>query len=256
MIRILLIEDEAPALRKLKRFLEQVEEDVFILAEISTVAEVAEFLKNKPDIDLILSDIELKDGNIMEFYKENTLSVPVIFTTSYNQFLMEAFETSGIEYLLKPFSLERFQKAWKKYLSLRAQPVNQSALLQQLTQLLQQPKQERKYRQQFAVNLGRSTYFLNSSDIVFFRASDGLVFAIDQEGKKHALSFETLKEIEDEVDPAAFYRINRSELVHRVFIEKLDRPDKNAITISLKGIQEQLVTSQSVTAAFRDWLSL
>ncbi|KYP13474.1 LytTR family DNA-binding domain-containing protein [Flavihumibacter sp. CACIAM 22H1] len=185
MIRLVLIEDEAPALRKLKRFLEQVEEETVILAEISTVADAAAFFASQPEIDLVLSDIELTDGNMMAFYKEHPVTVPVIFTTSYNQFLLDAFETSGIEYLLKPFNQERFQKAWKKYLYLRSQPVKQAELLQQLTHLLQAPQNPgKKYRQRFSINLGRSTYFLQNSDIVFFRASDGLVFAFDKLGKK------------------------------------------------------------------------
>src|SRR5690606_38173491 len=110
MIKVVIIEDEIPARKKLKRFLEQVNQSTEVIAEIGTVSEAIEFIKNENAIDLILSDIELQDGNAFEIYQEVNVLCPIIFTTAYNQFLMDAFESNGIEYLLKPFSLERFQK--------------------------------------------------------------------------------------------------------------------------------------------------
>ena len=117
MIRVLIIEDEIPARNKLKRFLKELDTKIEIVDEIDTVEAAINFLINK-QVELIFSDIELLDGNAFEIYNKVSVNCPIIFTTAYNQFWMNAFESNGIEYLLKPFSKERFQKAWNKFLYL------------------------------------------------------------------------------------------------------------------------------------------
>ena len=109
MIKVVIIEDEIPARNKLKRFISELETPIEIVAEIDTVEKAVVFLKNS-SVDLIFSDIELLDGNAFEIYDQVNISCPVIFTTAYDQFWMNAFESNGIEYLLKPFSQSRFQK--------------------------------------------------------------------------------------------------------------------------------------------------
>lgn len=111
MIKIVIIEDEIPARKKLIRFINELKENTEIIAEIDNVEQSIDFLKTEKSIDLIISDIELLDGNAFEIYDQVKISCPIIFTTAYDKFWMNAFETNGIEYLLKPFTLERFQKA-------------------------------------------------------------------------------------------------------------------------------------------------
>src|SRR5690606_41118398 len=111
MIKVLIIEDEIPARNKLKRFLNQQIESISIVAEIDTIESAIAFLTTN-HVDVIFSDIELLDGNAFEIYKQVQVQCPIIFTTAYDQFWMNAFESNGIDYLLKPFSQDRFQKAW------------------------------------------------------------------------------------------------------------------------------------------------
>lgn len=95
------------------------EEPILVMAELTTIEQSIEYLKNTKDVDLILSDIKLQNGNVFTIFLEVNFSTPIIFTTAYDQFYMNAFESNSIEYLLKPFSFERFKKAWKKFLLLR-----------------------------------------------------------------------------------------------------------------------------------------
>lgn len=136
MIKILIVEDEIPARKKLRRFLDEVKEPISVEAEIDTVQDAVNFLKTADSIDLILSDIELLDGNAFDIYREVQVTCPIIFTTAYDRFWMDAFESNGIEYLLKPFSLERFQKAWDKFLLLRKNQSTDHSLLSKLDQIL------------------------------------------------------------------------------------------------------------------------
>src|SRR5690606_13549813 len=198
------------------------------------------------------SDIELQDGNAFEIYQEVNVSCPIIFTTAYNQFLMDAFESNGIEYLLKPFSVERFKKAWDKFLLLKKTTSVDDNLLSKLTQLLNNPT-EKTFKNRFSVSSKQGTYFLETTDIVYFSAEEGVVFAVDKNFKKHLLTQATLKEIEALVNPATFFRINRNEIVNKSYIERIERYTKNSLSIKIQNYPNRLFTSQSQTAPFREW---
>ena len=253
MIKIAIIEDEIPARRKLKRFLDELEETTEVVAEIDTVEMAVEFLKNNT-IDLIFSDIELLDGNAFEIYSNVTVSCPIIFTTAYDQFWMNAFESNGIAYLLKPFSRERFRKAWDKFLLFRKSPSSENELLNNLTKLIEKNFKEKSFKKRFTVHIRQGIYFLDIENISFFEANDSVVYAFDTTGKKYLLNESTLKEIEEELNPSHFFRINRSELINKQHIEKIERYDKNTLAVKIKGNEKYLKTSQSSTSAFRAWI--
>ena len=254
MITVVIIEDEAPARRKLRRFLADLDEPVTVVAELTTVAEAILFLQTGNAIDLILSDIALQDGDAFAIYNAVPLSCPIIFTTAYDQFLMDAFETNGIEYLLKPFSFERFKKAWDKFLLLKHQGGKDRQILEQINHFMEHQGANKSFKQRFSIPSKRGTYFLDTIGILFFVAEDGMIAAVDVQGKRHMLSQPTLKEIESVLDPSQFFRINRSELVNKQHIERIERYAKNTIAITLADYTKHLVTSQSATALFREWL--
>ena len=253
MIKILIIEDEIPARKKLKRFIQELETATAVLAEIDTVETAIDFLKNNK-VDLIFSDIELRDGNTFEIYQQVPLSCPIIFATAYDQFWMNAFETNGIAYLLKPYSKEQFQKAWDKFLLFQNSPSSDINILSNLTKLLEQNFAEKSFKKRFTVRTNHGIYFLDTENITFFEAKEGVVFAFDSVGKKHLLNESSLKEIEELLNPSDFFRVNRSELVHKQHIEKIERYAKNTLAIKMKGNEKYLKTSQSNTPAFREWL--
>lgn len=257
MIKVIIIEDEAPARRKLRRFLLDVAEPMEVIKKLIGVEESIEFLNKTRDVDLILSDIELQDGSAFNIFSEINLKCPVIFTTAYDQFYINAFETNGIDYLLKPFSFERFQKAWSKFLLLRGNRAESSVIIERIEEFMTLQKVETKeYKQRFTVSSGRKMYFINTEDILYFAAEDGVVLATDYHNKKHILSFSTLKEIEPLIDPVHFFRINRSHIINKEFIERMERYSKSTLALKIKGVEQHLVTSQSATPSFRQWVEL
>lgn len=253
MIKILIIEDEIPARKKLKRFLEGLETKTEVAAEIDTVETAIEFL-NHSSVDVIFSDIELLDGNAFEIYKQVHVSCPIIFTTAYDQFLMDAFESNGIAYLLKPFSRERFQIAWDKFLLFRNSSSNEDQQLKDLTKLIQQNFQKSAFKKRFTINTHQGIYFLDTENITFFEASESVIFAFDITGKKHLLNKFTLNEIENQLSPEYFFRINRSTIINKQHVEKMERYTKNILAIKIKAAKNYLKTSQSNTASFREWI--
>lgn len=253
MIRIAIIEDELPAIQKLKRFIAELEEPTEVLGELGSIAEAIEFLQSTT-VDLLISDIQLHDGTAFDIYKQVSVGCPIIFTTAYDQYWMNAFETNGIDYLLKPFSKDRFLKAWNKFLLLRKSEKEKDIQLANLSRLIEQNLSEKKFKKRFAVQNNQRIYLLEVDAIVLFEAKDGLVLAFDKEGKKHILNYPTLREVEAQLNPADFYRLNRSELINKNFIEKVERFSKNILAVKLKGYPDYYKTSQATTASFREWL--
>lgn len=253
MIKALIIEDEIPARKKLRRFIEELNSAVEIVAEIDTVQSAIDFFKND-QVDIVFSDIELLDGNVFEIYSNVNITCPILFTTAYDQFWMNAFESNGIDYLLKPFSKERFQKAWDKFLLLRKSVSQENNEISNLSKLIQQTLTVKSYKKRFSVNSFQGIYFLETENILFFEANEGVIFACDFKGKKHLLKESTLKEIEEKLDPSEFFRINRSELIQKNHIEKIERYNKNTLAVKLKGHETYLKTSQNTTSEFREWI--
>ncbi len=253
MTRALIIEDEIPARKKLKRFIEELDTPVEIVAEIDTIEDAVNFLQNNK-VDVIFSDIELLDGNAFEIYSRVSISCPIIFTTAYNQFWMDAFDNNGIAYLLKPFSRERFLKAWKKFLLFHNIPKNENTQLVNLTKLIQQNFPVKSFKKRFTVHTPQGFYFLDTGSILFFEAHEGVIFAYDTKNKKHLLTESTLKEIEEQLNSLDFFRIHRGYLINKRYVEKVERYTKNILAIKMEGYDNYLKTSQNTTAAFREWI--
>tara|TARA_R110002020_G_scaffold267391_1_gene482525 strand:+ start:2885 stop:3658 length:774 start_codon:yes stop_codon:yes gene_type:complete len=255
MIKILILEDELPARKKLKRFLEQLQLDVKVIAEIESVETGIEFLQASPALDLIISDIELRDGNAFEIFEKVSFPCPIIFTTAYNEFWLEAFESNGIAYLLKPISLDKFRQAWDKFQLLTQQPSPQLEWFQQLQSTLKNASGAKdNFKSRFSIPTSRGNYYLDTKEVVYFSAESGLVYALDVSGKRHLMKEATLKEIEITVDPSHFFRINRSELVQKSFVQGTQRYSKNSVAIKISGIDQHLICSQSQTPTFLNWI--
>lgn len=254
MIKILIIEDEIPARKKLKRFIDELQDSIEIVAELDTVSAAINFLQHNT-VDLVFSDIELLDGNAFEIYNQVKINCPIIFTTAYNQFLMNAFETNGIEYLLKPFSKDRFLSAWKKFLILNKSYSKSEDILEKLNVILKHNKPRNDYKKRFTINSNQGIYFLEIEKITHFEAEEGVVFAFDNLGKKHIIAEKTLKDVELKLNPIDFFRINRSELINKNYLEKIERFNKNVLAIKIKDSDKFLKTSQSNTALFREWIN-
>jgi DNA-binding LytR/AlgR family response regulator len=257
MIKVLIIEDEIPARKKLRRLLDELDAQIEIIAEIDTVTKSISFLQNNA-VDLILSDIELLDGNVFAVFSQVQLTCPIIFTTAYDQFWLDAFDGNGIAYLLKPFSKERFLKAWDKFITLRgtSAATDKAQVLEMLSRLIEQRFVPKSFKKRFAIHHHQGIYFLDVAKISFFEAKEGVVFAHDDTGKKHLLKEPTLKTLEEQLDPAEFFRLNRSELVNKFQIEKIATHTKNTLSVKLKGCQKYLNSSQLNTATFRAWIEV
>ena len=253
-MKILVLEDEKIAAQNIIGILTNYFDNESSIQWVQSIEHGLNYLNKHGDPDLILSDIELLDGQAFNLYDQYEVACPIIFTTAYDQFLLKAFQTNGIAYLLKPFSADELINALDKYLKLfktQKAPLLNSAMVNEFKEAF--TSSQKKYKKRFTIKKTSGIYLLETKDIVYFLAENDLIFAVDRQAKKHVLN-NSLNEIEELLDPSEFFRINRSEIVNIEYIEKMENYFGNRLSISLTNIKDSLKTSGPKTASFRKWV--
>ena len=164
MLNTIIIEDERPALENLRTTLAAVADDVRVIATLNSVKESIEFLSTNPPAELILSDVQLGDGLSFEIFSQSGNRTPVIFITGYDEFMLNAFEYNGIDYLLKPVDKEGLRKALEKYRMLEKHFANHHSM-NNLLQYIGNHRKKRlvvkKRNGKYFTQDGRHCYFLH-----------------------------------------------------------------------------------------------
>jgi|APTNR8051073442_1049403.scaffolds.fasta_scaffold01080_9 DNA-binding LytR/AlgR family response regulator len=254
-MRVFILEDEALAAQRLMEFIRIAHPDAQIVGWEKTIRQGLLWLQQNQEPDLLFSDIELLDGNVFQLYETHRVNCPVIFTTAYDQFLLQAFQVNGIAYLLKPYDLEQFQQAIAKYQRLFGAPTTAPVLTEAVVAQLKQAFQPafEQYKRRFTVRMGGGIYLLNTEDIQCFVAEDKVVLACTAEGKRYPLN-QTIAELEGMLDPRRFFKINRGDIVNIEAIRKIEPHFNDRLAVTVVGAPNFLVTSAARTAEFRKWL--
>ena len=252
-MNILILEDEIPAYQKLINYLTVYFEEKFTHDLARTIKDGKDFLANN-SYDFILSDIQLLDGISFDLFDEIQSTAPIIFCSAHDEYLFKAFNTNGIAYILKPYSKADFNKAIEKYQALFNQG-NYNKLNHETLSNLKSALQEENtsYKKRFVVKKANGIQLVNTSDISLIEASGDFCIATDNQGKRHTIS-QTLGSIFEQLSPAKFFKINRSEIISIDYIENIESHFKNRLLLTITGAKEKPMTSSSTTADFRKWL--
>ena len=248
-MRILIIEDEQNNADRLVRLVKDIRPDAEIVAVMASNAEVEDFFKqaeNAPDV--ILSDIRLGDGLSFVGLKSAPQSVPVIFTTAYDQYALQAFKYNGLDYLLKPIDAEELRQALDKVVVERS-----STTTEDIRQLLASAGSIR-YRERFLIAFRDTFHVVPVSEMSHVGINDGIVRLYTTGGKSYLLNM-TLDELEKQLDPERFMRVNRQYIVSAAAVEKLSAHFLGKMRVHLKGYPDtEVIVSREKVSAVKRWL--
>lgn len=249
-MKVIIIEDEKPAADKLKKAIQKADASIEIMAVLDSIQSAIFWLKQQPAPELIFMDIELSDGLGFKIFEKTNVPCPIIFTTAYDEYWQEAFEHNSIDYLLKPVKQEKLEAALKKFDSLKQYFANN---FQQLLQS-QQSVQTGTHKKRFLVKRGTDYISIKAEDIAYFYAAHKLVCLVDAKGQKFILD-QSLADIEKQLDPSLFYRVNRKYLIQLNAIKKIKSYPKSKLQLEVEpAINEDIIVSQENVAAFKDWM--
>ncbi len=247
-MNVLIIEDEVLTARHLENSLLKIDPLMKVIRICDSIKDSVAFLKERPAIDLIFSDIHLSDGLSFDIFTQIKIEIPVIFTTAYNEYAIKAFKVNSVDYLLKPIDREDLKNAINKFKKIRGQN-NQSIDLNDIRSIL-----KKEFKTRFMVRSGSSLISVKISDIAFFISEDGVVILTTVAGKRFAVDY-TLDQLELQVNPDQFFRINRKILIHIDAIQKAE-PHLNGrykISNSYLPENENLVSRERVSD-FKKWM--
>lgn len=250
-MKVLIVEDEAPAFRRLQRILEEIDQAVEIIDVFDTVKAAVEWFESGGTADLIFMDIQLADGLSFDIFRQVDVKLPVIFTTAYDEYTLKAFEVNSIDYLLKPIDIDRLKVSLSKWEELKQLYGGARDIRQILDQI--QPEGKR-YRRRFLVRSRDQLIPIKIEDIAYFYTDKGIVYLKKFDGKKFAIEH-PLDSIEVELDPLEFFRINRQYLSNIDSISSSYTYDKGKILIELQPkSDEPVLVSRDKASQFKRWL--
>ena len=255
-MRILIIEDEQSSADRLRRMLESEHKIVGVCA---SNAEVREFFADEVDVDLILSDIQLGDGLSFESMKSVPEAIPVIFTTAYDHYAVQAFRFNSIDYLLKPIDSEELHAALEKVnksLTPHPTPLTSITSTNTIAQLLESVKSQTiRYRERFLIPHRADEFLIIPvSDVSHITIRDGVVRLCTLAGRHHSLNM-TLEEIENQLDPQRFMRVNRQFIISAADVQKLSTYFLGKMRIHMTAApDEEIIVSKEKVATVKRWL--
>ena len=251
MIKILIIEDEEPAAARLEKLLTGLDPGITILEKLDSIESSVRWLRDNPQPDLIMLDIQLADGLSFEIFRQVDVESFVIFTTAYDEYAIRAFELNSIDYLLKPVDREKLNTSIQKFRKLSASPAPQVNINELLESLNVRAK---TYKKRFAVNIGAKIVSIETGQVAYFYSLEKSTFICTRDNHHYPVDF-SLEAIEALVDPDQFFRINRQYMIRFSAIEKIHILSKSRIKVeSNPPCEETLLVSTAKAHDFRLWL--
>ena len=252
-MKILIIEDEQLGAEKLIRLLESIDSSIEIVGNTRSIKSSVEWLLQHEHPDIILMDIELTDGQSFEIFSHVEIKSMVIFTTSYDEYALQAFKVNSVDYLLKPIKREELKSALDKYQLWQQKFSAPSLSIEQLISELKQ-QQSKVWRSRFLVKQGTKLQSIEIRDIAYFYADGRLSYFVAWDKQKYILDY-TLEELEQMVDPQDFYRANRGFIIHVKAVAQIHNYFNGKLKLDLKpGIDKEVLISREKATEFKEWM--
>jgi DNA-binding LytR/AlgR family response regulator len=253
-MNVVIIEDEPRAANRLEKLILEEEPNLTIVKKLESVKQAVAFFDLKPEVGIIFSDIQLTDDLSFEIFRQIQITAPVIFTTAYDNYAINAFKANGIDYLLKPLSKEDVANAIQKFKTLTkpSAKVNLSAIAELLASSKKQETVD--YKSRFMVKVGQHIKSVSTDDIVVFYSKDKTTFLFTKDKRNYPLD-QSLDQIHDILNPAVFFKISRSFIVNLNGTSDIMAYSNSRLRIVVEGLDDELiVVAREKTKEFKAWL--
>ncbi|WP_044205766.1 LytTR family DNA-binding domain-containing protein [Flammeovirga sp. OC4] len=251
-MKVLIIEDEVPAQRYLKKVIQEIRPEWEFLFPLQSIEESLEFFEGreaKPD--LIFMDIQLTDGLSFEILESTDIDIPIIFVTAYDEYALRAFQVNSIDYLLKPVEEKWVQKAIQKFEN-RNTPIVSKQEIKNIQKHVSE--QSKAYRKRIWGNTAVSMEALNVKDIACFHSQNKTTFAHTDQKGTITIDY-TLDKLEYELDPTLFFRVNRQYIVNVNAVKSIEPFYNGKWVLRLKDMEEEeIVIPKEKAPKFKKWV--
>ncbi|CAN5621810.1 LytTR family DNA-binding domain-containing protein [soil metagenome] len=254
-MRILIIEDETLAARRIRKMVEELDPNIQVVAVTDSIESSVLWLKENPHPELILMDIELADGQSFEIFNQVEVKSTVIFTTAYDEYAIRAFRVNSIDYLLKPISADDLKRGIDKFKELRSS-VDATPTKLDLDSVLSALRKQQvpMYKQRFLVKQGQRLIPLDIQEIAYFYTEDKVSF-IKTNTEQRFVVDNSLDELEQLLDPTSFFRANRQFIISPKSLDAIHNHFNGKLKIVLKpGAGEDVFVSRERAGEFKAWL--
>jgi len=247
-MNVIILEDESRAASHLSRLLALIAPEMKIVSILETVRNSVTFLTKNQDIDLIFSDVQLADGLSFDLFRQVSVKCPIIFTTAYDHYAIEAFKTNGIDYLLKPIEAERLKQAIEK-----AKMFTPSLALEKILSLAN-ASVNKAYKSRFMVKAGDKIKSIPIEEILAFYSLEKATFIQTTENRNYCIDY-ALDQLESLLDPAYCFRISRKYIVSMQACTNILAWSNSRLRLKIEGIDDQeIIVARERVQDFKNWL--
>jgi DNA-binding LytR/AlgR family response regulator len=255
-MKLLIFEDEPLAQQRIIQIIKSKRSDWEVLGTAQSIAEAIELLKHHPDVDLLICDIHLADGDCFKIFEQEDFQIPIIFLTAYDQHALESFNHYCIDYVLKPLQESRLVHAFEKYEQLCLKE-DRSAVDSNMVQAVLEKISNSSFKKRFLTKVGNKMFFKDVSEIACFYAEDKIVYLKELgTSKKYIVNF-SLDDLDKQVlDPAKFYRINRSIIINLDALVEMKTYHNGRLKLFVKSSDDlDLIVARERVGQFKEWIN-
>ena len=247
-MKVIILEDETRAASYLERLLLKVAPEMKVIARLETIRQAVPFLETHPDIELIFSDVQLADGLSFEVFRQVDTRCPIIFTTAYDHYAIEAFKTNGIDYLLKPVEENRLKQAIDK-----SKMFSPGMLLDKLL-AMQHQVTDKVFKTRFMVKVGEKIKSIPVDEILVFYSLEKATYIHTLAHRDYCIDY-SVDQLEAMLDPGSCFRINRKYIVSIKACTQILTWSNSRLKLKIDGLDdEDIVVARERVQDFKSWL--
>ncbi|MFS4468783.1 LytR/AlgR family response regulator transcription factor [Maribacter sp. 2210JD10-5] len=249
-MKIVIIEDETRAANQLQSMLKACNFNYELLDIMDTVEDAVLWFQENTAPDLVFMDIQLADGLSFEIFQKVAIDAPIIFTTAFDQYAIQAFKVNSVDYLLKPIQKEDLNNALDKFTKSNKSATVNPLVLKQLLDSMQAPPK----REGLLVKEGNGFVQIKISELLYCYSEDSITFGVTS--TKRFIIDETIDQLFDSLDETKFYKINRGQIVAKTSIQKIDPYFNHRVKLSIANPRDQeFIVSRPKTSDFKKWMN-